>query len=154
MKINKNSTPEELAAYARLYTQMIRWSDEDKKFIGSLPEICGDCCDGETRAEVASKLDEIALDLVTDKANGEDCGTIPEPGILAVIAKPAYAGEDAAQHVASLRARFGLNQHKFAALLGVSRATVASWETGKRRPDGASARLLQIAERTPEAVLR
>lgn len=84
MKVDKNSTPEELAAFARLYTQMIRWSDEDKRYIGSLPEICGDCCDGETRAEVARQLEEIALDLVTDKANGEDCGTIPEPGIEAM----------------------------------------------------------------------
>lgn len=100
-------------------------------------------------AEVARQLDEIALDLVTDKVNGEDCGT---RGFWRLLSSLLTLGK--MRRVVSLRARFGLNQHKFAALLGVSRATVASWETGKRRPDGASARLLQIAERTPEAVLR
>jgi putative transcriptional regulator len=55
--------------------------------------------------------------------------------------------------VAALRARFKLSQVKFAALLGISAATLRNWEQGRRVPEGPARVLLQVAERHPEAIL-
>jgi putative transcriptional regulator len=55
--------------------------------------------------------------------------------------------------VGALRIRFKLSQAKFAALLGISAATVRNWEQGRRMPEGPARVLLQVAERYPEAVL-
>ena len=55
--------------------------------------------------------------------------------------------------VGALRARFKLSQAKFAALLGISAATVRNWEQGRRMPEGPARVLLQVAERYPEAIL-
>lgn len=55
--------------------------------------------------------------------------------------------------IAALRARFKLSQVKFAALLGISAATLRNWEQGRRVPEGPARVLLQVAERHPEAVL-
>ena len=152
--LNKNSTPQDIEAYSRLYVRLVRWDDEDACFIGSLPELCGDCCHGDTAAEVYTQLDEIALGYAEDKARGRGHYRVPEPGNLVVIQRSPYsAGEDVANSVAELRRRIGLTQRGLAAALGVSGQTVSNWERGRKRPDGASARLLQIAEKHPEAVL-
>jgi putative transcriptional regulator len=55
--------------------------------------------------------------------------------------------------VASLRARFGLSQAKFAALLGISVDTLQNWEQGRRQPEGPARVLLRIAVSHPEALL-
>lgn len=55
--------------------------------------------------------------------------------------------------VVALRARFNLSQVKFAALLGISVATVRNWEQGRRTPEGPARVLLQVADRDPEAIL-
>ena len=55
--------------------------------------------------------------------------------------------------VAALRARFGLSQAKFAALLGISVRTLQGWEQGRRTPDGPARVLLRVAARRPDAVL-
>jgi len=52
-----------------------------------------------------------------------------------------------------LRARLRLSQPVFARALNVSPETIRAWEQGKRRPDGAALRLLQVAERHPEAIV-
>jgi putative transcriptional regulator len=51
--------------------------------------------------------------------------------------------------VVTLRESLKLSQAVFAQALNVKPATVRSWEQGKRVPDGAAARLLQIAEEHP-----
>ena len=48
------------------YSVLIERSDEDGCFIGSAYPLVGQCCHGETRAEVASKLDAIIEDLLND----------------------------------------------------------------------------------------
>lgn len=48
------------------------------------------------------------------------------------------------------RARTGLSQSRFAALLGISVRTLHDWEQGRRTPSGAAKTLLQIAVRHPE----
>ena len=55
--------------------------------------------------------------------------------------------------VASIRARTGLSQAKFAALLGVSVRTLQDWEQGRRAPSGAARTLLMIADKNPQALL-
>ncbi|WP_229656539.1 helix-turn-helix domain-containing protein [Burkholderia pseudomallei] len=55
--------------------------------------------------------------------------------------------------VASLaRAKAGLSQSAFAALLGVSARTLQDWEQGRRMPTGAAQTLLRVVVRHPEAL--
>jgi len=53
-----------------------------------------------------------------------------------------------------LREDLGLSQPVFARALNVSVGTVRAWEQGARIPDGASRRLLEVAELDPKAILR
>jgi putative transcriptional regulator len=55
--------------------------------------------------------------------------------------------------VTSVRARLGLSQNRFAALLGISPSTLKNWEQGRRRPTGAAKVLLKVAKRHPKIVL-
>ena len=48
------------------YSTLTEWSDEDGCFIGSAYPLAGQCCQGETRAEVAGKLETIIEDLLDD----------------------------------------------------------------------------------------
>lgn len=154
ISINKYSTPKELEAYARLYAKVISWSDEDNCYIGSLPEICGNCCHGDTVEDVAKQLAVIVLDLVADKANGQDFGTVPPPGRLSFISRSRFSlSKNVNTEVAQLRRRLNLSQDDFAKALGVSLSTVSLWEQGRRRPDGASSRLLEIAAKHPDVIL-
>lgn len=50
---------------------------------------------------------------------------------------------------AAARARTGLSQARFAAVLGVSTRTLQEWEQGRRKPTGAARALLTIAVRRP-----
>jgi putative transcriptional regulator len=50
------------------------------------------------------------------------------------------------------RAKVGLSQSAFAALLGVSTRTLQDWEQGRRQPTGAAQTLLRLAALHPEAL--
>ena len=50
------------------------------------------------------------------------------------------------------RKSFGLSQPEFAALLGISPATLRNWEQGRREPEGSAQVLLQVVAKHPEAV--
>lgn len=52
-----------------------------------------------------------------------------------------------------LRQQYGLSQAKFAALMGISVATLRNWEQGRRRPEGSAKVLLRVVARHPEVVL-
>ena len=52
--------------------------------------------------------------------------------------------------VSSLRDRLKMSLPRFARLLNMPEATVRQWESGKRKPSGAAARLLQIYSERPE----
>lgn len=54
--------------------------------------------------------------------------------------------------VAEARAKTGLSQEKFAALLGISPRTLRDWEHGRRTPSGAAQTLLRIASKHPEVL--
>jgi putative transcriptional regulator len=58
-----------------------------------------------------------------------------------------------AERVRRVRAGLNVSQPVFAGMLNVSNSTVQAWEQGVREPDGASLRLLEIAENHPGALL-
>ena len=55
--------------------------------------------------------------------------------------------------VKAVRKAYRLSQSKFAALMGISPATLRNWEQGRRKPEGSARILLRIVARHPEAVL-
>lgn len=135
---------------AERYPRFIRWSDEDSCFIGSLPDLDGECTHGDSPEEVAANLAECAEIYVADCL--DDGSPLPEPSAF-VVAPSHYRAPKAGNAIAALRSRYGLSQKDFAALLGVGLSTLTKWENGLRCPSGAAARLLQIAEKHPEVVL-
>jgi putative transcriptional regulator len=73
--------------------------------------------------------------------------------LTARVAQAPPAPQPNGAAVARLRARLRLSQAVFAQALNVSAETVRAWEQGKRTPDGAALRLLQIAQRHPWVIL-
>ncbi len=59
-----------------------------------------------------------------------------------------------AQRIKAVRRKLGLSQSEFADVLNVSLSIVHQWERGTRRPEGGSLRLLEVAERESDALLR
>jgi putative transcriptional regulator len=55
--------------------------------------------------------------------------------------------------VKAVRKTYRLSQSKFAALMGISPATLRNWEQGRRKPEGSARILLRIVAKHPEAVL-
>ena len=55
--------------------------------------------------------------------------------------------------VLEARKNTGLSPSRFAALLGVSAATLLAWEQGRKQPSGAALTLLAIARNNPAALL-
>jgi putative transcriptional regulator len=56
-------------------------------------------------------------------------------------------------NVKRIRENYKLSQSRFAALLGISVATLRNWEQGRRTPDGPARILLQVVAKHPKAVL-
>jgi putative transcriptional regulator len=55
--------------------------------------------------------------------------------------------------VKKIRDQYGLSQDKFAILMGISTATLRNWEQGRRKPEGPTRVLLQVAAKHPDALL-
>lgn len=62
---------------------------------------------------------------------------------------PSYSPSD----IKTIRVNTKLSQKVLAEVIGVSSKTVESWEQGKNKPNGSSARLLQILNNNPEVIL-
>lgn len=75
---------------------------------------------------------------------------IPVTARRVKVAEPPHYS---AARICRLRITMGLSQAVFADALNVSRETVRAWEQDKRRPNGATLRLLEVAERHPEVIL-
>ena len=67
--------------------------------------------------------------------------------------KPSRAFQIGEPDVRAVRKRYGLSQTRFAALMGISAATLRNWEQGRRKPEGSARILLRIVAKHPEAVL-
>lgn len=142
-------TPEELAE-ARRYAVEITWDARDRIFVVTVPDLPGVMTHGATREEAATMGDEVIATFIA--AQRYDRLPVPSPVTareVTVTAPPSYG----AGGVHKIRRRLGFSQAAFAALLGVSPKTVAAWEQGTRKPDGASRRLLAIAETHPQTLL-
>jgi putative transcriptional regulator len=68
----------------------------------------------------------------------------------AEVGAPPRYGPD---RIKGIRDSMGLSQALFAAALNVSPETIRAWEQDKRAPDGATLRLLELAEDHPEVFL-
>lgn len=73
--------------------------------------------------------------------------------IVKDTAKPARSTVFREAEVKRIREQYGLSQDKFAALMGISVATLRNWEQGRRKPEGPSRILLLVAASHPEAIL-
>jgi putative transcriptional regulator len=67
--------------------------------------------------------------------------------------KPARTTRIELSEATRARARTGLSQTEFAALLGVSPRTLQEWEQGRRNPTGAAKTLLRVAAAHPRVLL-
>lgn len=67
--------------------------------------------------------------------------------------QPARSTTLHAPDAKAVRAKLGLSQNQFAALIGISPRTLQNWEQGHRRPEGTARALLRVAEAHPKAVL-
>ena len=54
-----------------------------------------------------------------------------------------------ADEIKNIRKGLGMTQGVFAAVIGVSKKTVESWETGRYVPDGSSRRLISVLQSDP-----
>ena len=135
---------------SKMFTRIIRWSEEDGLFVGSLPEIAPECCHGQSVAEVAALLDEIAEDSL--QVCQENNIPFDRPGSAMVIVPQEARNADTAAQVRELRHCLQLSQGDFAAALGISKSTLSKWETGERRPDAAAAKLLRILKQQPGCI--
>jgi putative transcriptional regulator len=68
--------------------------------------------------------------------------------------KPSRTFQVDASSVKVLRAKIGLSQPQFAALLHVDVGTLRNWEQGRRQPTGPAKALLTAIQRDPENVLK
>lgn len=67
--------------------------------------------------------------------------------------KPSCIFEFPESEVKKLRDNYGLSQDRFAALMGISVATLRNWEQGRRKPEGPAKVLLMVAAKHPEVLL-
>ncbi len=67
--------------------------------------------------------------------------------------KPSRSFEFADVDVQAVRAKTGLSQSQFSAMLGVSPATLKNWEQGRRKPTGPARALLRIVSVKPRMAL-
>lgn len=131
----------------RIYTRVVEWSDEDGCYLGSLPELLyGHCTHGDSIEEVNRNLDEceeLALESRSD---------VPARGVQ-VYVPSRRRNWVPGNSIASLRASVGMSQQEFANRLGASVSTLRKWERGERKPSGAAAKLLVLADRNPDIIL-
>ena len=73
--------------------------------------------------------------------------------LTARVAEASPAPSYSSARIARIRSGMHLSQAVFAMALNVSAETVRAWEQGKREPEGAALRLLQIAEQHPEWIV-
>jgi putative transcriptional regulator len=90
---------------------------------------------------ILDAVHELAKDLHAEGAM--DAITMRMMDELCLPKKRAFTAED----VRRIRAGTRMSQPVFAVLMGVGASTVAQWEQGHKKPNGASARLLDVIDR-------
>jgi putative transcriptional regulator len=141
------TTVEELAE-ARRYSMVFTWSPEDAVWIVSFPEFPGALTHGETLDEATAMAeDALALMISVNRHAGRGVPAPPRTARRFVAAVPP---ELAAADIRSLRETLNVSQQLLAAALNVSDSAVQSWEQGRKQPEGAALRLLDLFRRHPE----
>ncbi len=74
--------------------------------------------------------------------------------IIAGTRKAARVTKVDSSSIKVLRAKAGLTQEKFAALIQIDLSTLQNWEQGRREPTGPAKALLRAIENNPKAVLK
>jgi putative transcriptional regulator len=78
---------------------------------------------------------------------------VTKRAVTARMATATPAPDYAPERVKRLRKTVKLSQPVFAQALNVDADTVRAWEQGRRTPNGAALRLLQLTEQHPEWIL-
>lgn len=129
----------------------IVWSAADDGFLARFPDVPKVVTHGATREEAAAMGDEVIVAWYTTM---KDAGRpIPEPSPSPRRVRVAPPGDFDSERLRAIRRRLNVSQRVFAELLNVNVQMVRSWEQGWRVPDGASLRLLEIADRSPHGLL-
>jgi putative transcriptional regulator len=76
------------------------------------------------------------------------------PADLRVSVLPPPPRKLRPRDIRAIRRSLNASQVLFARFLNVSANTIRSWEQGTRRPQGADLKLLSIAKRNPQALLK
>ncbi len=88
--------------------------------------------------------DELFSELVTSLRQGGS--------ILRGDRRPSRVFSVDGPNIKRIRAGYKLSQAEFAALLGISPATLRNWEQGRRAPEGPARVLLLVAAKHPQVV--
>jgi putative transcriptional regulator len=67
--------------------------------------------------------------------------------------KPSRVTDFRPDDVRAIRTKLDKSQAEFALMIGVSVATLQSWEQGRRQPEGPARALLRVAARSPKALV-
>ena len=67
---------------------------------------------------------------------------------------PPPAKAVAPKEIRAIRLHLRVSQAVFARILNVSTRTIVDWESGRRRPSGTAVRLLKIAQKRPEVLVK
>jgi DNA-binding transcriptional regulator YiaG len=97
----------------------------------------------DVELDIAAAIDSIS-DTV-DQLTGKKPLRVKKTRMYFVKA-PSFSPEQ----IVTIRKKYKWTQEDFASALNVPRATVASWETGRKKPSGASFRLLEIFQNEPK----
>ena len=103
------------------------------------------------KTSFGQKLIESAKEAVDIERGTKEAARVTK--YTAVEAKVEAPPRYVADRIREIRDQMALSQSTFAAALNVSSETVRAWEQGKREPDGATLRLLEVAEQHPEVLL-
>jgi putative transcriptional regulator len=97
--------------------------------------------------EIAFSFDDLMGGLKDALAHAEGKLT------LRTTVLPAPAPAMLPKEIRAVREGLNLSQAVFGRLLNVPSVTILKWEHGERKPSGAALRLLEIARRSPEALI-
>jgi putative transcriptional regulator len=104
------------------------------------------------KSRYGAQLIEALTEAVAIERGEKTAARVTRRALTARQATVAAAPKATSRQILRLRERFALSQPVFAQALNVSADTVRAWEQGKRSPDGAALRLLEVAERNPEVI--
>ena len=90
------------------------------------------------------RLARLALEQLADAMAGRPTTTYSKANY------PAPVTKDVAK---SIRKAAGLTQTQFAIAIGVTTATVRSWEQGQRKPDGMASKLFRALKMDPKMLM-